>query len=201
MLANKLYLIVLSMIVLAPLISAAWGGWSGYYYSPVEYLNNEWVLFGIITIVFFAIIFYTVNKSFQNPAVSSTIAMGLSLLIGMAFSQRMLLYGYAGEELGAWVLIVVSLISIGFLIKFVYEGLGNIGAIAVVIGIWFILHNIDPYQVFPYQIQSEIFLNFFEFMTGIFGLIILIIAAILLSRTKQDQTLAEQFGRVLFKRR
>ena len=186
MAVKRLYLSVLLILVLAPMISAYSRGSWGYYSSPMEYLNNEWVLFGIITIIFFAIIFYTINKSFQNPAVSATIAIGLSLLIGMTFSQRMLLYGYAGQQLGSYILIVVALISIGFVIKFVYEGLGKIGAVAAVIGIWFILHNIDPYQVFPYEMLSETFLNVYSFLSGIFGLIILIIVAILLATVRHS---------------
>lgn len=192
---KRLYLFALLILVLAPMISAySWG----YYSSPMEYLNNEWALFGIITIIFFAIIFYTINKSFQNPAVSATIAIGLSLLIGMTFSKRMLLYGYAGEQLGSYILIVVALISIGFVIKFVYEGLGKIGTIGAIIGIWFIIHNIDPYQVFPYEMLSETFLNVYSFLSGIFGLIILIIIALVLIGTRHS--VGETMFKKLFKR-
>ena len=122
-------LVLLSIIVLAilPLVSAYdFGGW-GYYNSPLDYLENEWVIFGIFFLVFFAIIFYTVNKAFKNSAVSGVIALGLSLMIAMVMAQKGLLYGYLGEEIGSWILIITVLIGIGFLIRFVYESFGKTG--------------------------------------------------------------------------
>ena len=74
MVHKNYFLIIASLLILTPRVFAQWGGW-GYYYSPMDYLNSEWVLFAIISLVFFAVIFYTVNKSFHNKAVAGTIAI------------------------------------------------------------------------------------------------------------------------------
>ena len=91
-----LSILLLSSILvftLLPLISSySWGG-GGYYSSPLDYLQNEWVIFGIFFLIFFAIIFFTVNKAFKNSAVAGVIALGFSLLISMVMAQRGLLYG------------------------------------------------------------------------------------------------------------
>ena len=43
------------LLLILPLISAySWGG--GYYRSPLDYLDNEWVIFAIIFMIFFAVI-------------------------------------------------------------------------------------------------------------------------------------------------
>ena len=154
---RRLLTLLLSLILvftILPLISAYNLGGStwGYYNSPLDYLENEWVIFGIFFIVFFAIIYYTVNKAFQNPPVSAVVALGLSLLISMVMAQRGLLYGYLGEEIGAWVLIVTILIGVAFLIRFIHESFGKTGTIVALIGIWFVIRVIDPYEFLPYQL-------------------------------------------------
>src|SRR3990167_9187409 len=200
MVHKNYFLIIASLLILTPRVFAQWGGW-GYYYSPMDYLNSEWVLFAIISLVFFAVIFYTVNKSFHNKAVAGTIAIALSLLIAMTFSQKMLFMGFIGEDLGTWVFIAVALISMGFIIKFVYEGLGSIGAVVAVIGMWFVLRAVDPYQFFPTSLlTNELFMNIYGFIASIFGLIIVIILAILLIKVGGKPTNIERFGKYMFKR-
>ena len=113
-------MLLFSIIALAvlPFVSAySWGNY-GYYQSPLQYLDNEWVMFSIILLVMFAIVYYTVNNTFQNNVVSAVIALGVSLLIAITISRRGILYGYAGDELGSWILIGTVLIGLGFLIKF-----------------------------------------------------------------------------------
>lgn len=194
-------LIFLLFLFLMPFVSAQWWGSWGYYSSPMDYLNNPWVLFIIITLVFFAVIFYTVNKSFHNKAVAGTIAIALSVLIAMTFSQKMLVYGFMGDEIGMWVFIAVALISMGFVIKFVHEGLGSIGTVFAVIGMWFVLKAIDPYQFFPSNLlYNDVFMNIYGFVTSIFGLIIVVVLSILLVKLSGGQTNIERFGKFMFKR-
>jgi len=195
-------LVLLSIIVLAilPLVSAYdFGGW-GYYNSPLDYLQNEWVIFGIIFLIFFAIIFYTVNKAFQNFAVSGVIALGLSLLISMVMAQRGLLYGYLGEEIGSWILIIAVLIGVAFLIRFIYESFGKTGTVIALIGLWIVLRSIDPYEFLPYQLLTDTFINIYEFFASIFGGIVLIIGALIILNVTDARTIGEKMIKALGKR-
>lgn len=168
------------VLLILPLISAYnFGGW-GYYNSPLDYLENEWVIFGIVFLVFFAIIFFTVNKAFKNNAVSGVIALGLSLMIAMVMARRGLLYGYLGEEIGSWILIIAVLIGIGFLIRFIDESFGKTGTMVALIGLWIGLRSIDPYDFLPYQLLTDTFINIYEFFASILGLIVLIIGALVI---------------------
>ena len=133
------FAIILSLLVI-PLISAYnFGGSWGYANSPLDYLNNQWVMFVIYMMFFFAIIYYTTNKSFKNPPVAGVVAATLSLFIAIALAQRGWLDAYMGAEIGAWGLLVAALIAVGFTVKFSYETFGRIGSIASILIIWFIL--------------------------------------------------------------
>lgn len=175
-----IFLLIGLMLVVTPLASAA--GWfglggGGYYSSPLFFLENEWVMFGIVFIIFFAIIFYTVNKSFKNPMISGVIALGLGLFISIALAQRGWLNSYMGSEIGAWLLIVAALISIAFAIKFSYDSFGRIGAVAAIVIIWYVLHsNPDPYDILPPELMTDTFTGIYEFVSSWFGLIIAVIA-------------------------
>lgn len=197
--------IIITAILVLPLISAySWGGWYGYR-SPLDYLENEWVLFTVLFLIFLAIIFYTLNKALKNPAVAIIIAFGLSLLISMAISQKGLIMGYGiSEEFSSWLLFIAALIGIGFLIRFAAESFGGIGAIIAVLGIWLLIHFIDPYQILPDVLLNSGFYNFYEFLKGGLGLIALAIIAFVLSRgtrkTVKDVTEMINEARVKFRR-
>ena len=111
---KKYFLIFIGFLFLIPIISAfSWGG--GYYGSPLDLLDNEWARFTIVFILFFAIIFYTTNKSFHHAGVSAAIALALSLLITMTIERRGMLYGYVGDEIGTYLLVIAFLIGIGLI--------------------------------------------------------------------------------------
>ncbi len=161
---HKTLTIIFILTLLAlPLISAqTWGGGMWGYRSPLDYLENEWVTFTILFLIFFSVIYYSVNKTTKNPAVSIILALGISLFISLAISRRGLLWGY-GEGIDTWVLLGAVIIGIGFLIKFASESFGRAGAIATVILIWIILNAIDPYQILPDTLlYSDNFMVFYE---------------------------------------
>ena len=196
-------LLILSTIVLliTPLISAQFGWGGGYYRSPLDYLDNEWVIFSLFFLVFFAIIFFTVNRAFHNPAVSGVIALGLSLMIALVMARRGLLYGFMGEEIGAWVLIITILIGLAFLIRFIYESFGKTGTMVGLIGLWFVIRIIDPYDLIPYQLLTDVFVNTYEFFASILGLIVLVIGGILILNLTDTKTFGERILKQLGKRR
>ena len=202
---KRSYLSILLLGIIAlliiPLISAySFGGW-GYYNSPLYYLENEWVTFGIVFLIFFATIFYTVNKAFKNSAVAGVIALGLSLMIAMVLARRGLLYGYLGEEIGSWILIITLLLGVAFLIRFVHESFGKTGSIVALIGIWFVIRSVDPYNMLPYQLLTDTFVNTYEFFASIFGLIILVAGGLIILNITDTRTWGERLLKQLGRRR
>ena len=196
---GNLLILLFGLALLAiPLISAA--SW-GYYDSPLDYLDNEWVVFGIIFLVFFAIIYYTVNKAFKNNGVSGIIALGLSLMIAMIVARRGLLYGYAGEELGSWILIITVLLGIGFLIRFIYTSFGKTGTIIALAGLWILIKSIDPYQLLPYELLTDTFLNIYGFFSSILGGIVLVVGGIILLNMTDVKTAGEKFMKTFGRKR
>ena len=190
----------LALILIIPLISApSWCG--GYYRSPLDYLENEWIMFGLFFVVFFAIIFYTVNRAFKNPAVSGVIALGLSLMISMTMAQRGLLYGYVGEEIGSWLLIVTVLIGVGFLIRFIWESFGKPGTVIALIGLWFLLRAFDPYEFLPYELLTDTFIGIYEFFASFLGLIIIIIGSVVALNVFDSRTIGERLIKQFSRRR
>jgi len=190
--------IILTILVL-PLISAQWGG--GYYSSPIDYLENEWVMFGILFIVFFAVIFYTLNKAFKDNVVAGIIALGLSILISLAIAQRGLISSYGlGDSLSSWILLIAALIGIGFLIRFSAETFGWIGAVTTVTLLWLLIYFIEPYQILPNVLSNTRFYNFYNsFLRSGWGLVIFGIIAFILSRgTKKT---VKELGEIIDKAR
>tara|TARA_Y100000034_G_scaffold114872_1_gene151425 strand:- start:1769 stop:2374 length:606 start_codon:yes stop_codon:yes gene_type:complete len=196
---GNLLILLFGLALLAiPLISAA--SW-GYYDSPLDYLDNEWVVFGIVFLVFFAIIYYTVNRAFKNPAVSGVIGLGLALMIAMVITRRGLLYGYAGEQLGSWILIVTILIGVGFLLRFIYESFGKTGTAVALIGIWILIRSVDPYDILPYELLTDTFINTYEFFASWLGGIVLVVGGIILLNVTDMRTIGEKMMKVFSKRR
>lgn len=171
-----LFLTSIALLVIIPLISAySFGRFN--YSTPLDYLENAWIMFGLIFIILFGVIYYVLNKSFKNNAIAGTISLALSLFISMAIAQRGLLQNYGGGELSSWALVIASLIAIAFLIRFANESFGKVGIMATVLLIWIIVHNLEPSQVLPYSLLRSGFFVFYEFLTGWVSLFILLIAA------------------------
>jgi len=195
--------IFLSLLVI-PLISAyGFGGGFGIYNSPLDYLSNPWVLFVIYIAFFFAIIYYTTNKSFKNPPVAAVIAASLALFIAIAMAQRDWLNSSMSMEIGAWALLVASLIAIAFVVKFSFETFGRIGSVAAILIIWFILFNAreNPGNILPPELLTDTFLNVFDFVSSIYGLIILLIISTVIITARSNRkwgyannTLDSMFG-------
>ena len=183
MMINKkfIFIIVTLSLLVTPIISAYSYGWSGNQ-DPMMYLNNAWVLFILYFMFFFAIIFFTTNKSFKNPSISAVVALAMALFISMSLSQRGWLNPYFGGQAGAWALFAAALIAIGFSIKFSYETFGRIGAVATILIIWFAIHSTveTPQDILPQELLNETILNVYSFMGSFIGLFILLIISIVI---------------------
>lgn len=199
---KSIFIFVFLSLLALPIISAQYygGGWNFYGASPSYYLNNEWVMFGIIFIVFFGVIYHTLFKSFQQKMTAAVVALGISLFIAMTLTQGGFMNGYIGDQIGSWALFMVIIIGIGFLIKFTYDALGNVGVAFLVIGLWFMARSFNPMDILPYQMQNDTILNVYYLFSSVLGLFIIIFAAILLMRTVSGPTVAEQLFRQLRRR-
>lgn len=187
------------IINLIAIVSAyGWGSW-GYYSSPSDLLQNEWVMFAGIFILFFAIVFFAVSKTFkENKGAAIVVALVVSLFISMAVVQRGWLYSYAGEEIGSWALVIALLLIIGLIIKLMNDVFGRFGAIIAVIGLWISLFFIDPYYFIPSGDIGDIVLTIYESAKGILGFIVVVIAVVLLYKFGSKP---ESWAKEIFKKR
>jgi len=174
---------IISTLILLPVISAAYGysgfGNFGFYGSPLDFFENEWIMFLLVLLVFFATIFYTLFKVFKNKAVAAIISGALAILITIAITERGLIETYGGGEISSWALFLAAAIGVAFLIKFSSESFGKIGAAITVFLVWLVLHNFYPEELLPDLLTNiPAFMWFWGFLTSFLGLIILFILAI-----------------------
>lgn len=174
---KKLLMIILTTLAL-PLISAySWG--KGYYGSPLDYLENEWVIFGIIFIIAFAVIYFAVYKTFkENKAIAAVIALGVSLLISLAMAQRGLLYSYAGDTIGNMALLVGFLILVIAMFKVLLENFGKAGAFVGLIIALLLLKWGNSTGLFPESLSYGPIGDLMEFLQGPILWLLIIIGVI-----------------------
>jgi len=149
-------LFILSLFTLS--LVSAYGGWGGF--SPANLLDNEWAVFGIIFVVFFAVIFLSLGKVFKdNHIVAGVISAALALLIAASASKRYLFYGYFGENLGNLILLLALLLALGFLFRLILGILTIIGAMIFLDVTWLFLGFADTdflYNLLPYNFADMI---------------------------------------------
>jgi len=183
----------IAALISITLVSAyTWGNRFGFYGSPLDYLDNEWVRFATIFLILFALIFFAINKSLKgNRGVAIVIATGLTILITTALARRGWLYSYAGDELGSWITFVAFLLVLGFLLKTMWENFGKVGVITSIFILWLLIRYIDVYDYLPYQLSWGGFEEFIGAIATLPGLIILIVIALILSSflTKGENTI------------
>jgi len=153
----------------------------GYYGSPMDLLDNEWVRIAAIFVLFFAIIFFAISKTFkENKGVAVAISLAISFFIAVAVQKQGWIYSYAGDEIGSWALVVAILLIIGFIIKLMNDVFGRFGAIIAVIIIWVSLFFIDIYAILPYGELGDFILEIYNYAKGVVGFFVLIVVIALL---------------------
>ena len=166
---KKLILLITSVILLKFITAYSWGAWNFY---PSNLLQNEWVVFGGIFCLTFAIVYLSLSQVFGKKRQNETfpwittesrvhkgpvivISLVIALFVAASISQRGYFYGYLGEEIGSWAIFFGILVMIALTIKVSY-GLGKgFGLIAGLIIIWLVLKSIDPYYILPSTISYE----------------------------------------------
>ena len=179
---RKIIPTILSIIFLAAIVSA-YNGWNYGYLSPSNLLDNEWVVFGLIFIVFFAIIFFALGKTFkENKAISAIVAVALSFFISVIFSRRVSFYGYVGEEVTGWITLIALLIIIVFFLKAMFDLLRVTGLVMGIIGTWLFLHFFDLEPILGYNVIEN---PIFYYAQGWLGALIAGIACFLIIANRE----------------
>ena len=171
--------IILVFLLSLPLISAYGEWWS----SPATLFENEWVLFTLIFVVFFAVTYVAMAKSIakENTGAAVLISLVVAALIAAAISQKAAYSYYTGADIGSWLFIVAIVIGVLLALKFMTSLIGGVGLFLVLIVSWFFVRGLDPYSIFPYDILTSSFYSIWDFITsGTFAVILVIIFILLL---------------------
>lgn len=170
--------LIIATILLTSLVSAQWG-WGYSYLSPGNLLDNEWVVFGLIFIIFFAVIFFALSKTFkENLGVAAIVAGAIAFIIAVVFSRRVMFYGYFGEEVGGWITLIALLLVLLLGLKAILDLTKSpIILAAGIMGIWALLTFFDWELLLPYNVIDS---PFFQTITGQTGFIIALVLFIII---------------------
>jgi len=175
-----------------------------YNLSPSELLQNEWVVFGGVFLLVFAMVFLALSRQFSskkknkmfpgmaeidngNKAIPGIIALVIAFFSAATFVKNNLIEGIFGEAITIWIFLLVLIILVMLSIPF-YKVLkqnvgGGIAISIIVVGLWVILKfGFDPSQ---YGLPSE-FYNFYNFIITPAFLIILIVVGGVIALIKKS---------------
>ena len=120
-------------------------------YRLQEFLNNDFIRFGLIFVLFFALIFFSTSKFFKEQrgvavAVSFVVAFfAASFLIRQGFLYDFFLSDFFPDELAAWLTVIFIILGIILLFLAVYRWFrGCIGFTSALILLWFVLKWVEP---------------------------------------------------------
>lgn len=151
----KFLKLVLAFILSFPIVSA-YSPLSYYLRSPAQLLQNEWILFILIFSIFFAVTYFAVVRTFAgHKGVAVVVAAAVSIFIAGAVSQKAWYYGYLGESIGSWFLLIASIIGFLLLLKVISGMFGGIGMLAILFFGWYFISKIDVYDLLPYAIINS----------------------------------------------
>jgi len=163
---NKFFIIIFMTLFLTTSVLAynGFGGGGWYYSSPMDFLESPWIVFLLVFAVFFALIFFSLAKTFKgNTAVPITISVVISFLIAAMFSEKF----YIRQYLGDWIFLIAILIAIFAVMKILLGHLGISVLFAAITGVLIFLKTyIDPYIDFPYNIISSPLFRIYEFFVS-----------------------------------
>jgi len=174
-----------------------------YNISPSDFLENEWIIFGGVFLLIFAMVFLALSRQFSskkknkmfpwmedtesNKAIPGVIALVIAFFTASAFVKQNLISGFFGEAITAWIFLLVLIVLVMLSIPFYKALKKNIGAapaiFIILFGVWAILKfGFDPYQYnLPYQ-----FYDFYEFIITPVFLIVLIVIGVIASLIKKS---------------
>jgi len=175
-------------------VSAAYSGFD-IPFSPSELLENEWLVFGAMFLIFFAFIFFAIKKQFDNDGIALIISLALSLLISATLANKVRVYGYFGSVVGSWIIIIVAVVGLFFASKFLYDYIGKIGILGLLAILWLFLHSTNPWDIFPYEIITDSFEMTYSLLGSWYALGVLVVVGIVMFGGKLPRFSRRQGGR------
>jgi len=158
-------------------------------------LNNEWVVFGGIFLITFAVVYLALFNAFlqskkpkgiqdylyppkvagnQGPVI--VISLVIALFVAGAMSQRTYFYSYIGESMGSWIIFIAAILITLLTIRagFKMPRVGSLVGMVLLFGLWMMLRSINPYSILPYNAAYEIE-QLYYFLGSLPALIIIIL--------------------------
>ncbi len=129
-----------SLIGLIGNVSAAYNYYGGYGIgsSFIDMIvSSEEIRFVLFFGLFFAAVYLAIGRAFPtNKGPAIVLSVVISLLITFTLVERGFMYGYLGEEIGNWFLIIALLMGMIFLIRGAYKSMGRGGGIITLLIVW-----------------------------------------------------------------
>jgi len=174
---KKIFLLVL-IINLVTAVSAYSWGW-GYYNSPLDILESEWIKFALVFVLFFAIVFIALGRAFkENKGAAIAIALAVSFFISTAVARQGWLYSYAGDEIGGYLFAIAIVLGIVFFLKVITSLIGGFGLFITLFGLWYLFSNTNFLYTLPYEVGSVDLFPFYDFLSSSSFLVWTIIALV-----------------------
>jgi len=174
------------------------------YFSPRELLENEWVVFFALFLLFFALIFLSLSNAFKkktkkpkyfmdaflagpekgiNKGAITIISAVIAFFAASALIRGQILSQYLGDIVTLWVTVIILVIMLVLLIPF-YRALKQSTGAGIALGIvlfilWVTLRIIPLQEILPYQYYTYEFEQFYDTITSYAIVIFIIIASII----------------------
>lgn len=151
-----------------------------FYFSPQDLLNSAWLRFALVFVIFYAILFFALNRVFRdsNKAVTITISAAISLLVSLSFYQYGYLDSYVGYDMAGLLILFGFLLIFGFIFRLLYMKISKVGAFFLLFCFWLLLFFSDAENFLPYSLLSDPVVYLYDLLGGFVGLGLLVIAAL-----------------------
>jgi len=203
---------LLSLILFIPLVSAQFRIGNEYFdiSNPSTLLQNDWVVFGGVFLLVFALVYLALSKQFgggmksnkafpwlQEPASSESkgaiivVSLIIAFFCAALFVQRNWINGIFGEAIAGWLfllmLAIIVILSIPFF-KMLRLNVGTGPAIAITfLMIWATLkYLIDPYNLISSSGNFDNLFEIYNFVTSFVFLLIALAVGILFAVIKNS---------------
>lgn len=182
------------LLIFSTSLVSAFNGF-GYYggFGPTELLQNDWVVFTGLFLVIFALVYSSLIKVFSSSAADKAfpwknvettfkgpaiiISAVVAIFVASALTKQFL-YGYLSDQILGWILLGVIVMLLLAALKALFKR-GCFAVVSALMGIWVILHNIDPWDFLPQFVLNQAFDAVYEPISSWMTLWILLAALIL----------------------
>lgn len=146
--------------------------------SPLDYLDNEWVRFTLMLMVFFALTYFATKKTLKDNKISSVVSLCVAVFASAVLMKQGYLIDFAGDEIVAWVLFVIVVAFLILLGKALYDSFGKWGVVGMFFIVWGALNLFDVSELLPWDYFNEVE-EIYEFLKSGFMLFLLIVVVVI----------------------